>query len=141
MQLIHCKTTDTLREEKTNQLIAVKVKGRFLLDIDSGLPMGFIVRFIKVWHSVYRYCDTDKFVAALNNLMQGKSQIEVEGEAAPIFVDTGFNTKGIENFLKRKGFLKKDYRKFSMFYDIEVNHLRIWLDDQVYRDFTITLAK
>tara|TARA_B100002049_G_C16085590_1_gene379383 strand:+ start:15287 stop:15712 length:426 start_codon:yes stop_codon:yes gene_type:complete len=141
MQLIHCKTTDTIREETTNQLIAVKVNGRFLLDLDGNLPMGFIVRFIKVWHSVYRYCDTRKFIDALNNLMQGKSQIEVEGEAAPLFVETGFNNKGIESFLKRKGLLKKDYKKFSMFYDIEVNHLRFWLDDQPQGEITITLAE
>lgn len=140
MKLFYCNKSDTIREETGNTMVAENVNGRFLLDIDGKIPLGFVVRLVKVWHCLYRVCDAVKLVDALNNIMQGKSVIHIDGENAPLFVETGFNFEGLESFLKRKNCIQRDYAKFSVFYDIQLNHLRVWLDDLHQFDIPITIA-
>ena len=78
--LKYCEETKTLREQSSSYLVATFTGDRFVLDLDSALPVDFVVRFCTIWHSLHKYASPLKLVDAINAGMKGSSFIDIKGK-------------------------------------------------------------
>lgn len=123
--IIHCEYSNTLRTN-LNQLIAFNYNGQWVLQIDSSIDYDTAIKLFKRWFQLYTCVDVKVLAKALNDALNRKLAVNIDGKRISLYLKDGkINTKRI-----RKVLILEDCDKLSIFHDVIVNTLKIWINNR-----------